>query len=202
MLTSIITFLLMFWMHFAIFNIKEKTQSVQQKIKVVKIQVRPLSTYETYLQFISMTPKIHKFEINGSIIKVDIHHLMEHLINTESDFKITKQEHAFGLCQIEPNTFKAMYIDKRFKERKQEIEKHFNVDLKKYRDDDFTNMVASLAVLEYKIMASPEWYKKFKNKIKNSNQTEWYLYKLYYNSLDGAATYKRWSREYIGGTKE
>lgn len=149
-------------------------------------------TIDAYNKYAELTPTIEVIYGGIDPIIIDQHRLMFNLLRVESNFGSSNISGriAKGVTQIEPDTFNAMYSDRRFIERRMEIEERYKVNLKNYEKDEYTNIVSAHAVLEYKVLCNPQWIDIIK--IDNKVDVEWLLYKIYYNSIDGKSTYTKW----------
>lgn len=155
-------------------------------------------------------PELKKFESktepsflfvskNHEIVSIDFKRLIRKTIMVESecDPKI-KHPVAKGITQIEPSTFNAMKNDVNFRSTFIQIQERYGVDLKaNWAKDTYTNIVASYAVYRWKMMDTPYWWDLrygFHSLGKNFHDNEWNLYKIYYNSIEGKTTLKRWQK--------
>lgn len=128
---------------------------------------------------------------------VDMHKLMIMTSLVESDGVVHwKQGPNIGLMQIEPQTANGILLDKSFESTLRCIEFGYGVKLKDYNKDAYTNIVMGYVVYIYKLYRSENYISKFGNKvIAGNDDREWLYYKLFYNSLHGKATYKRWKEK-------
>lgn len=139
------------------------------------------------------------FESLKEKVDIDLVRLMRKTIMVESDCTPNiKHPVAKGITQIEPATFNGMANDRNFREIFQEIEKRFDVNLKRdWITDPYTNIVAAYAVYRWKMMDVPQWWDKrynFKQLKDNYSDNEWNLYKVYFNSIAGKTTLNRWNK--------
>ncbi|MGL4403185.1 MAG: hypothetical protein ACRCTS_05650 [Fusobacteriaceae bacterium] len=150
-------------------------------------------------KFESKTNPVLVFNTKKEVVKIDVKRLMRKTIMIESncnpDIKSTV---AKGITQIEPGTFKRMSSDKNFRKTFQRIEKNYEVNLKKdWATDTYTNIVAAYAVYKWKMNDVPRWWNiryKFTQLKNNFHDLEWNLYKVYFNSIAGKTTLKKWNR--------
>ncbi len=150
-------------------------------------------------KFEKKTEKTMLFTSAKDIVTIDVMRLIRKTIMVESECNPRiKHPVAKGITQIEPSTFRNMKSDKNFRTEYKDIEKNYGVNLSKdWATDTYTNIVAAYAVYKWKMMDSPNWWDiryKFSSLKNNFEDLEWNLYKVYFNSIKGKTTLKRWNR--------
>ncbi|MGL4981113.1 MAG: hypothetical protein ACRC40_04235 [Fusobacteriaceae bacterium] len=150
-------------------------------------------------KFQSKTDPILIFNSKKEIVEIDVMRLMKKTIMIESNCNPDiKSSVAKGITQIEPATFRKMSLDKNFKKTFQKIEKKYDVNLRKdWSTDTYANIVAAYAVYRWKMNDVPRWWNiryKFTQLKNNFHDLEWNLYKVYFNSIAGKTTLKKWNR--------
>lgn len=162
-------------------------------VAVARQPQQEIETIQAFNKFTLHTPAIEVMYIDGEAVIVDFNRLMYCLLNVESDFGKANLDNApaIGVAQIEEDTFNGMIKDRRFRDEVEIIEDRYDVKLKDYNKNEYSNIVAAYAVLKYKIFCAPHWMNKLK--ISYRSDVEWMIYKIYYNSIDGATEYKKWS---------
>lgn len=150
-------------------------------------------------KFESKTEPNLLFTSKKDMVTIDVMRLMKKTIMVESECNPNiKHPVAKGIAQIEPHTFKSMSSDKNFRRTFQNIESKYEVNLNKnWSTDTYTNIVAAYAVYKWKMMDVPRWWDirhQFGALKGNYDDKEWNLYKVYFNSIAGKTTLKRWNQ--------
>lgn len=150
-------------------------------------------------KFESKTEPNLLFTSKKDMVTIDVKRLIRKTIMVESECNPNiKHPVAKGITQIEPGTFKRMSSDKNFRKTFKGIEEKYEVNLKKnWATDTYTNIVAAYAVYKWKMMDVPKWWDirhQFAELKDNFHDKEWNLYKVYFNSIAGKTTLKRWDK--------
>lgn len=144
----------------------------------------------------SITSKTQQLQIKYDIVNVDLERLMRLTTMIESRYGTNtyKGRIAKSPFQYELDTARH-YISvvpelKSFLEC--ELGRQINVD----NEDDCVYI--TYLIYMSKIRHHKNWLDKFYNKYyKNSKDAEWLVYKVLYNSIKGASTYKKWKQREI-----
>lgn len=150
-------------------------------------------------KFESKTEPNLLFSTDKGAVTIDVKRLMRKTIMVESDCRPDiVHPVAKGITQIEAETFNKVIADKNFKKTFESIEKRYGVNMKKnWANDTYTNIVAAYALYRWKMVKVPRWWDiryKFTQLKNNYHDKEWNLYKIYFNSIAGKTTLKRWDR--------
>lgn len=139
--------------------------------------------------------------INNQIYTINMDLLLDMTAMMESNYGRDnyKGRYAKTYMQIEPNT--AEFYIGRAKTLKEYIESEIGGELIWDRDIDARHN--AYIIYMSKIETHPHWKDKL---IRYFNgDVEWYIYKIYYNSIKGKSTYKMWEKrkeEYYNGIIE
>ncbi|MGL5191632.1 MAG: hypothetical protein ACRC7S_18480 [Cetobacterium sp.] len=126
-------------------------------------------------------------------MEIDMRKLINQTAMIESNYGRDnyKGRVAKTFLQIEPKSYE--YYVNLSPELKEYIENELGRELKLSNENAV--FIAYIIYLN-KIQTHSNWINKFKHSHYNGDN-EWYMYKLYYNSLKGEATYKKWQQRQI-----
>lgn len=148
----------------------------------------------------------YEITIDKKIYQVDLKRLLWLTSGMESNFGKDKYSGRIAktYMQLEPES--AKYYIKIFKPTKIHVESNINRKLTTYYDKDamYVSYILYLSKLHY----HKNWIDRYKYIYYNTNDIEWFIYKLYYNSIKGKSKFTMWKyrekyyHELILGGKE
>lgn len=141
----------------------------------------------------SIVSDTHEIAINGHIMVVDMRKLINITAMIESNYGRDKYSNRIAktYMQIEEKSYK--YYVGVVPELKQYIEDELGRELKLCNKDA---VFISYLIYMAKLQQHTRWIDKFRSKHYNGD-SEWYVYKLMYNSLKGASKYSKWEQRVI-----
>ncbi|MGL5191071.1 MAG: hypothetical protein ACRC7S_15645 [Cetobacterium sp.] len=135
----------------------------------------------------------HEIRVNGHLMEIDMRNLITQTAMIESNYGRDKYStrYAKTFMQIEPKTYE--YYINLSPELKEYMESELGRKLKLSNENAV--FIAYIIYLN-KLKVHRSWIDKFKHSYYNGDN-EWYVYKLFYNSIKGKSTYKRWKQRQI-----
>lgn len=137
-------------------------------------------------------------EIQGQIYTVDLEKLIYLTSGMESRFGQDnyKGRVAKTYMQLEPES--AEHYLKIMPQLRKYVEENIGRKLNIYKDEDaiYVAYIFYMAKIQYHF----NWIDKYKNIFYSTNDIEWYMYKIFYNSILGHSKFNVWERrnkEYI-----
>lgn len=133
---------------------------------------------------------IYEITIDKKIYQVDLKRLLWLTAGMESNFGKDKYSGRIAktYMQLEPES--AKHYIKVFKSTKIHVENNINRQLTTYYDKDamYVSYILYLSKLHY----HKNWIDRYKYIYYNTNDIEWFVYKLYYNSIKGKSKFTMW----------
>ena len=137
----------------------------------------------------SIMSDTHEIRINNYIVEIDMRQLLLSTAMIESNFGRDnyKGRVAKTYMQIEEST--AIWYMSKVPELKNYLEEQLGRQLIWDRDEDA--VFVSYIIYLTKIQVHYRWIDRFSQTLFNGD-VEWFIYKLYYNSIKGASKYTKW----------
>lgn len=135
-------------------------------------------------------------KINGELKTIDMRKLLQVTLMLESRYGLDNYnvKHAKTPFQIEKVTGEHyLKINPYLKEY---IEDNIGRKIKWNRDND--SVYATYIIYLSKLRYHYDWLDKLYSKVDGNKDTEWYVYKIYWNSVKGASTYVKYKKRLIG----
>ncbi|MGL5752545.1 MAG: hypothetical protein ACRCXT_18560 [Paraclostridium sp.] len=135
----------------------------------------------------------HEIRVNGHLMEIDMRNLITQTAMVESNYGRDKYSNKYAktFMQIEPKTYE-YYVN-----LSPELKEYFESELgRKLKLSNENAVFIAYIIYLNKLKVHRNWIDKFRKSHYNGNN-EWYVYKLFYNSIKGKSTYKRWKQRQI-----
>lgn len=144
----------------------------------------------------SIVSKTQQLQIKDDIVNVDLERLMRLTTMIESRYGTNTYKGRIAKSPFQYELDTAKHYISVVPELKKFLEDGLNRKISVDNENDcvYTTYLIYMAKIRY----HKNWLDKFYNKYyKNSNDAEWLVYKVLYNSIKGASTYKKWKQREI-----
>lgn len=138
----------------------------------------------------SIVSDTHEIKINNNVLKLDMKRLMLQTAMIESNFGRDKYRGRLAKTYLQIEEKSAKWYLSQVPELRDYIEDNIGRKIKWDRDSDA--MFTAYLIYMSKIQQHGNWIDKFRKSKHFVGDLEYYVYKLYYNSIKGASTYSKW----------
>lgn len=135
-----------------------------------------------------IVPRHHEIEYNKTLYEVDMRALLEHTAMIESNYANDNyvNRHAISPYQYEPNTYKwGLLVSKDLVEYI-ESELGYSIDPKNPEHSSYVAYIIYMSKLRY--------HRNLLDKFDVYGDLDWKIYKILYNSVNGASKHSTWIR--------
>lgn len=141
----------------------------------------------------SIVSDTHEISINNHVLKLDMRRLLAQTAMIESNFGRDKYRGRLAKTYLQIEEKSAKWYLSQVPELKEYIEE--NIGRKIKWDSDRDAMFTAYLLYMSKIQQHGNWIDKFrKSKHFKDGDLEYYVYKLFYNSIAGASKYSTWKK--------
>lgn len=135
----------------------------------------------------------HNMRIGSNTYNIDLRRLLLQTAMIESNFGRDKYEGRLAKTYLQIEEKTAKWYLSQVPELKSYIEESLGRELVWYRDDDA--IYTAYLIYMSKIFKHNKWIDKYRNsKHFSDGDLEYYIYKIFYNSIKGSSKYITWER--------